>query len=86
MKEFSYTVGNEHGMHARPCGLLCGTAKKYSSDCKVSYNGRTADCKRLISVMELGVKYGGTMEFSVCGEDENEAAGAILKCLTENVG
>ncbi len=86
MKEFSYTVGCEHGMHARPCGLLTGTAKKFASECRVSYNGKEADCKRLISVMELGVKYGGTLNFRISGEDENDAANAILKCLSENVG
>jgi phosphocarrier protein len=86
MKEFSYTVANEHGMHARPCGLLAATAKKYSSSIKAFYNGKDADCKRLIALMELGIKYGGTVHFRVDGDDEGEASNAILKCLTENVG
>lgn len=86
MKEFTYTVANEHGMHARPCGILAATAKKYSSSIKAFYDGKDADCKRLISLMELGIKYGGTVRFRVEGEDEGEASTAILRCLTENVG
>ena len=86
MKEFSYTVANEHGMHARPCGLLAATAKKYSSSIKAFYNGKDADCNRHIALMELGIKYGGTVHFRVDGDDEGAASNAILKCLTENVG
>ena len=85
MKEFSYTVSSEHGMHARPCGLLCSTAKKFDSECSVTYEGRTANAKRLISVMGLGVKQGGVMHFKIDGPDEDAAEKAILECLEEHV-
>lgn len=85
MKEFSYTVNSEHGMHARPCGLLCSTAKRFDSECSVTYEGRTANAKRLISVMGLGVRQGGVMHFKIEGTDEAEAKKAILECLEEHV-
>ncbi len=86
MREFSYTVGNTNGLTARPCGLLCSTAKKYDSECTVSYNGKVADCKNLYSVMELKIPYGETLFLRVCGEDEKDAASAILHCLSVYVG
>lgn len=85
MKEFSYTVKSEHGMHARPCGLLCNTAKKFDSECSVTYEGRTANAKRLISVMGLGIKQGGVMHFKIDGSDESEAERALIECLEEHL-
>lgn len=86
MREFLYTVGNENGLCARPCGLLCSTAKKYESECTITYKKRQASCKDLRSVMSLGVPYGETLVLNVCGEDEKEAASAILNCLSVYVG
>lgn len=86
MREFLYTVGNEKGLSARPCGLLCSTAKKYESECVISYKARKADCKNLNSVMQLRIPYGETLTLRVDGEDEKDAAGAILHCLSVYVG
>jgi len=86
MREFLYTVGNEKGLSARPCGLLCSTAKRYDSDCIISYKNKQADCKNLNSVMALKIPYGETLTLKVNGEDEKDAAGAILHCLSVYVG
>ena len=86
MREFSYTIGNENGLCARPCGLLCSTAKRFDSECIISYKKRQADCKNLHSVMELKVPYGETLSLRVNGEDEKDAAYAILHCLSVYVG
>ncbi len=86
MREFSYTVGNEKGLCARPCGMLCSTAKRYDSECVISYKNSKADCKSLNSVIGLKIPYGETLTLKVNGEDEKEAASAILHCLSLYVG
>ena len=74
MKEFTYTIQDKDGMHARPAGRLAMCAKQFASDIRVSANGKTADGKRLISLMMLGAVLGTTLTFSVTGEDEEKAA------------
>lgn len=74
MKEFTYTIQDKDGMHARPAGRLAATAKKFASNISVRANGKTADAKRLIALMMLGAVCGTTLTFSVSGEDEERAS------------
>ena len=74
MKEFTYTLVDKDGMHARPAGRLAMCAKQFASNVIVSANGKTADGKRLISLMMLGAVLGTTLTFSISGEDEEKAA------------
>ena len=84
MKEFTYTVVDKDGMHARPAGRLAMCAKQYASDIRVRANGKTADAKRLVSLMMLGAVLGTTLTFCVEGEDEEKAAGELERfCRTQ---
>ena len=74
MKEFTYTIVDKDGMHARPAGRLAACAKQFASDISVKANGKTADAKRLIALMMLGAVCGTTLTFSVHGADEEKAA------------
>lgn len=74
MKEFTYTVTDKDGMHARPAGRLAACAKQFASSITVKANDKTADAKRLISLMMLGAVLGTTLTFCVTGEDEDKAA------------
>ena len=85
MKNFTYTITDELGIHARPAGLLVKEAGKFSSKITISGNGKTADLKRLLAVMSLGIKKGAEIEITAEGPDEVEAAGAIEKFLQENL-
>ena len=55
MKEFSYKIKDELGIHARPAALLVNEARKYDSVVTVVREGKTADARRLMAVMALGV-------------------------------
>ena len=74
MKEFTYTIVDKDGMHARPAGRLVAKAKQFASRVSVRANDKTADGKRLISLMMLGAVCGTTLTFSITGEDEERAA------------
>ena len=79
MIEFSCTIGDENGLHARPAGKLAAIARGFSADVTVRANQREADGKRLISLMTLGASRGTSLHFSISGEDEREASDTIRR-------
>ena len=85
MKQFQYTIKDELGVHARPAGLLVKLAKQYTSAITIEKNGKTCDMRKLMALMGMGVKQGETVTIKVEGDDEEAAAEAIQKFLSENV-
>ena len=85
MKQFTYTIKDELGVHARPAGLLVKLAKKYASKVTIEKDGKTCDMRKLMAVMGLGIKQGETITVTVEGEDETVAAEEIAAFLNENV-
>ena len=79
MKEYSYVVMAENGLHARPAGALATCARRFVSSIKINALGKEADAKRLLSVMSLGAVCGTRLDFTIEGEDEDEAYYAIVK-------
>ena len=85
MKQFTYTIKDELGVHARPAGLLVKLAKKYASKVTIEKDGKVCDMRKLMALMGMGVKQGETITIKVEGDDEAAAAEAIQKFLSENV-
>lgn len=85
MKQFTYTIKDELGVHARPAGLLVKLAKKYASKVTIEKDGKTSDMRKLMAVMGLGIKQGETITVTVEGEDETVASEEIAAFLNENV-
>jgi phosphocarrier protein len=85
MQTFSYVIKDEVGIHARPAGLLVKEAKNYSSKITVTKDGKSAEAKKLMALMGLGVKCGETVEVSVEGDDEAVAFEGIKKFFEENL-
>ncbi len=73
MKEFSYIIKDEIGIHARPAGLLAKEAKAFTSKITIEVNGKNADVTRLMAVMGLGAKKGDEVTIRAEGEDEDAA-------------
>lgn len=85
MKTFSYTIKDSVGLHARPAGMLIKIASKYSSDIKISCGDKTADAKKLFSVMGIGAKCGTEVTVSAVGEDEEDASAELLEFFKRNL-
>lgn len=85
MKNFSYTIKDPVGIHARPAGLLVKRASGFSSKITIKTDKGTADAKRLFSIMGLGVKTGVTVEVIVEGADEEHAAAELEKLFKETL-
>lgn len=85
MKNFSYVVKDEVGIHARPAGLLVKEAKKYESKITLSKDDKSADANKLMAVMSLGVKCGQTVEIVITGSDEETAYQGMKKFFEETL-
>lgn len=85
MKEFVFVVKDPAGIHARPAGLLVKEAGKYQSNVKIELNDKSADAKRIFSVMGLAAKCGDSLKFIIEGADENSAEENIRAFLENNL-
>ena len=85
MKEFSYTVQDHMGIHARPAGQIVKLAKGLSSRIVISKDEKSADARRLIALMGLNVLQGETVSISVEGEREDEDFQTMQRFFEENL-
>ena len=85
MKTFSYTIKDEVGIHARPAGLLAKLAKTFSSTITIEKDGKSVNVTKLMMLMGLGIKHGDTVNVSITGVDEEEAAIEIQNFFSENL-
>ena len=85
MKNFSYVITDEIGIHARPAGLLVKEAQKYASKVVIKANGKSAEATRLMAIMGMGVKCGQTVEVEVTGDDEDTAFEGMKAFFEENL-
>lgn len=73
METFSCTITDERGLHARNAMTMCRIAENYCAKIIVKANGREADCKDMIALMNLQAKQNDHISFTAEGEDENAA-------------
>lgn len=85
MKELIFVVNDPSGVHARPAGMLVKEAGKYSSSIKVECGEKTADAKKIFSLMGLAAKCGDTLRFILEGEDEDRAFKGLKTFLENNL-
>ena len=83
MKQFTYTITDPVGIHARPAGLLAKAAK--ALDSTVTKGEKSAAATKLMAVMGLGVKTGETITFTIEGGDEEASAAAMEQFCKENM-
>lgn len=85
MESFVYTITDEVGLHARPAGLLVKEVKSMTSAVTLSAKGKSADAKKIIAVLSLGVKKGEEVEVSVEGENEAADCEALKAFFAANI-
>ena len=77
MKQFSATIIDPIGLHARPASELVKLAATFVSDVKIISQGRSGNAKSILNVMALGVKQGQEITIEVSGADEETAVAKI---------
>lgn len=85
MREFNYTITDNLGIHARPAGMLVKEAEKFNSSVTIEKDGKSADAKRLFTLMGMNVKSGETVSLKIEGPDEDKAVSAIENFFKTNL-
>ena len=86
MKQFTYTITDPVGIHARPAGLLAKAAKALDSTVTITKaGGKAAAATKLMAVMGLGVKTGETITFTIEGGTEEASAAAMEQFCKDNM-
>ena len=86
MKEFTYTIKDALGIHARPAGLLAKKAKSYADTAvTITANGKTVNAAQLMKLMALGAKQGTEVTIACDGANEEEAAAGLKAFMEENL-
>ncbi|MCR4782631.1 MAG: HPr family phosphocarrier protein [Lachnospiraceae bacterium] len=85
MKEFTYTLTDPQGMHARPAGLFVKQAAAFPCDVSIEKDGKKVNAKGILGVMSLGAKQGHELHVIVEGDQEEECAEALEAFLKENL-
>lgn len=86
MKQWTTTVQNPTGLHARPAKLFVNEAKKFASDVRVQHGAKTANAKSMISMLTLGAERGAEITITVNGADEETALAALQELIAGGLG
>ncbi|OOF60046.1 fused PTS fructose transporter subunit IIA/HPr protein [Rodentibacter myodis] len=85
----TFTIRNEHGLHARPSANLVNEVKKFTSKITVqnlTRGGEPVSAKSLMKIVALGVTQGHRLRFVAEGEDARQAMEALGKVIAEGLG
>ena len=94
MKQFTYTITDPVGIHARPAGLLAKAAKAYQSTITLQKGEKSANVTRLMAsvnarkvmaLVGMGVKCGDTVTVSAEGADEDTAIAEMETFFQQNL-
>lgn len=85
MKEFTFKINDEAGIHARPAGLLVKAAGAFESTITLIKDGKSVDAKRIFGIMSLGAKCGDELTIKVEGADEEQAVESLQSFMQENL-
>lgn len=85
MVSFKYTITDEVGIHARPAGILVKEAKKYPATITLKTAKGSADARKLMAIMALGVKQHDEVTVEVEGENEEQVAKEIQAFFEANL-
>lgn len=84
--EITLTITHPVGLHARPASIFVKTAKGFTSNIKVSFGGREANAKSILTVLQLGAGQGATIEIQAQGNDRDKALQALKELVESNFG
>ena len=86
MKQFTYTITDPVGIHARPAGLLSKAAKALDSTVTIAKaDGKSAGATKLMALMGLGIKQGDIITVTVDGGAEEANCATLAKFFADNL-
>lgn len=80
------TLTNKVGLHARPASLFVQTAARFAARVVVTCEGRTAEAKSILQVLQLGAGSGARLTLHAEGDDAAEAVAALTALVESKFG
>ncbi|MGH2567093.1 MAG: HPr family phosphocarrier protein, partial [Bacteroidota bacterium] len=80
------TIKNRAGLHTRPAASLVKLAAKFKSEFFIEKDGFEINGKSIIGVMTLAADQGSKLKLRFSGDDEEEAAKAVLELFEQGFG
>ncbi len=82
------TLGNRHGLHARPAHLFVQTANSFAAALQVGRtdNDERVDGKSIMGMMMLAAERGAELELVANGPDADELLRALAELVAANFG
>ena len=80
------TVKNKAGLHTRPASMIVREAARYRSEFFIQKDGYEINGKSIIGVMTLAAEQGAVLTLMFEGDDEREAADAIVRIFDDGFG
>lgn len=82
------TLGNKHGLHARPAHLFVQTANAYASDLRVGRvdDDERVDGKSIMGMMMLAAEQGVELDLVAMGPDADTMLRALAELVEANFG
>lgn len=84
MTRFVYTLTNPMGLHMRPAGVMVKHLADVPCEVTLRCGERSANAKRIFSVMTLAAKCGEDVTVEVEGDDEQAVAEKLEAFFREN--
>jgi phosphocarrier protein len=81
MVERSVQVQNAHGIHARPAAEIVKVAARFRSAITLIRDDLEVNGKSIMGVMMLAAECGATILIRAMGDDEAEAADALVALI-----
>ncbi|WP_428309503.1 phosphoenolpyruvate--protein phosphotransferase [Hydrocarboniphaga sp.] len=72
-ERFEWTVPYPAGLHARPASRWVETARSFGARMQLRFGDQLADAKNLVSLLQLGLRFGDTVVISAEGRDAGSA-------------
>lgn len=86
MKQFTYVIRDELGIHARPAGQLVKLVKPFANtEVTITKGDKTVKATQLMKLMGLGIKCGEQITIAADGPSENEAIDALKQFIENNL-
>ena len=79
-------IRNRLGLHARAAAKFVHTATRYTSQIRVTRDGKTMDGKSIMGILLLAAAAGSTVTISADGIDEADAIDALCRLVSGGFG
>lgn len=79
-------IRNRLGLHARAAAKFVHTATRYTSQIRVSRDGKTMDGKSIMGILLLAAAAGSSVLITADGIDESEAIEALCRLIESGFG